>query len=412
MASVNLYLKDKKAVNKTRVYVVLTARGGVKIQIPSNHSINPKHWSKKGGFVLSANPNSIEINNNLRTFKETVLNEYLKAEQKQIIVTAEYIREQLKPNKEVVTQSKVFWNVWSYYLESKKNNYKPRSFIKFKGIAKHIKNYEIYSKIPLELDTITSRTLNNIQDYFYNKANLNTQTTAKNLDLFKVFLSWALNEKYTANTAFKSFKSIKQPDALQVTLSKDDISKIEKASIDKDYLINVRELLILSTLTGLRHSDYSRISKEHIKPYESNDNRELKFILEIRMEKTDSYVKIPIIEKTKKILDKILSGEIHAISNQKMNLYIKELCEIAGINEPFEIHQYKGKISITKSIPKHELITTHTGRRTFATNLLLKGVDSAVVMKHTGHKDYKSFRKYVNIPEERELEMVAKALLG
>ena len=62
--------------------------------------------------------------------------------------------------------------------------------------------------------------------------------------------------------------------------------------------------------------------------------------------------------------------------------------------------------------PKYEYISSHTGRRTFATNLLNKGVAAEIVMNFTGHKDYKSFSKYVNIPKRTEMEIVRNALLG
>jgi len=62
------------------------------------------------------------------------------------------------------------------------------------------------------------------------------------------------------------------------------------------------------------------------------------------------------------------------ISNQKMNKYVKELCELAELDEQFEVNTFKGKIKTTTFQPKHELVSTHTGRRTFATNLLLKGL--------------------------------------
>lgn len=407
MASVNFYLKNKQAINKTRIYVVLTDIGGIKIQLPTSHSINPKHWSGKGKFVLSANSDSTNINKNINAFKKNVLNIYEEAKAKGLKASSKYIIDKLKPKEDAITESKLFWNVWSYYLIAKRNNYKPRSFVKFKSLENHLIKFEAFDKIPLELDTTTKKTLERLQDYFYNEANLNTQTTSKYIDLFKVFLNWSFDEQYTQNNSYRSFKTIKQPDSLKVILTHSDIQKIKEKKLNKQSLINVRELLILSTLTGLRYSDYSRISKEHIKT-----NDEGRKTLQIRMEKTSSLVEIPLIPESERILNKILKGEIHPITNQKMNLYVKELCKEAEINEPFEVHQYKGKITISKKVEKYELITTHTGRRTFATRLLIKGVSPHVVMNFTGHKDFRSFEKYVNIPKNVEMEIVSNALLG
>jgi len=103
-------------------------------------------------------------------------------------------------------------------------------------------------------------------------------------------------------------------------------------------------------------------------------------------------------------------GDLHSITNQRMNKYVKELCKLAEINEPFEVHRYKGRVKETGTVEKHELVTTHTGRRTFATKLLSKGVPAEIVMTFTGHRDYKSFSKYVNIPRKTEMQIVRKAL--
>jgi integrase len=89
---------------------------------------------------------------------------------------------------------------------------------------------------------------------------------AKYIETFKTFLNWTLKHRYTYNSSFKDYKVIQQPDTLKVVLTPEDISKIKKANLKgKDYLADVCVLLILSTLTGLRYSDFSRIKPEHIK---------------------------------------------------------------------------------------------------------------------------------------------------
>jgi site-specific recombinase XerD len=271
-----------------------------------------------------------------------------------------------------------------------------------------LKAFEKYGKIPLKLQTVTADTLSKLQDYFYLEANVVTQTASKYIELFKMFLNWALQNGYTDNRKFQTFKSIKQPDTLKVILTKEDIVKIKAAKLGRfDSLKNVRELLVLSTLTGLRYSDYSRIAQEHIKVAENGQK-----ILIIRQEKTGDFVELPLTKEAEKIITRLLIGKLHSISNQKMNKYVKELCKIAGVDELFEVHTFKGKMKVSKHVPKYELVTTHTGRRTFATNLLLKGIPAHVVMRFTGHKDYKSFAKYVNIPKQAEMDMVKLALVG
>lgn len=411
MATTRLLLKNPSAKGVTRIICVLTDGRETRIKIQSDYSVHPRHWGKNQN-VLSANTNAAEMNAHLITFKNKILNVYQNAKAEGLIANAEYIREQLKPKKEIINANVQFWQVWGNYLEYKKNNFKERSFVKFKALENHLKGFETHSRIPLHLNLMTADVFGRLQDYFYKVpkkgTGLNTQTTAKYIELFKMFLNWAVQHKYTDNASFQEFKAIQQPDTLKVVLTAEDVEKIKKAPLaGKNYLSNVRDLLILSILTGLRYSDYSRIKTEHIKQYEEGFKA-----LAIRQEKTNEFVEIPLTAEAESIITKLIAGDTHPVSNQRMNAYVKELCKISEVDELFEIHKFQGKHKSTKRIPKHELITTHTGRRTFATNLMIQGVSPLTVMKFTGHKDYKSFTKYVNIPKKTEMNIIRLALLA
>lgn len=88
------------------------------------------------------------------------------------------------------------------------------------------------------------------------------------------------------------------------------------------------------------------------------------------------------------------------ISGQKFNVYIKECCKIAGINTPTTISRFSGQKRIDKTVPKYELITSHTARKTFVTNSLILGMKEMVVRNITGHKKESSFKRYVKIAED------------
>ena len=71
-----------------------------------------------------------------------------------------------------------------------------------------------------------------------------------------------------------------------------------------------------------------------------------------------------------------------------MNDYLKELGELAEINDPVRETYYKGNERIDTVTPKYALLGTHAGRRTFICNALALGIPAQVVMKWTGHSDY------------------------
>lgn len=83
-----------------------------------------------------------------------------------------------------------------------------------------------------------------------------------------------------------------------------------------------------------------------------------------------------------------------------MNVYIKELGQIAGLDEQIEVVSTKGGKRIREVFRKFELITTHTARRSFSTNAYLNQIPSISIMKITGHKTEKTFLKYIKISQE------------
>ena len=221
-----------------------------------------------------------------------------------------------------------------------------------------------------------------------------------------MFLNWCVTRKYLNNEDFKNFKSIKQPDGLKVIITTEEMKRIEALKTDKSYLLNARELFVLSCDTGLRFSDYSRVDRQHLKVDQDGDN-----VLMIRQKKTSEFIEIPLTDRAYQVVCSLISGDIHAISNQKMNAYLKELCELAKIDEPFDSETWIGKNRTVEVKPKYELVSTHTGRRTFCTKLLEQGVPAQTVMEYSGHKDYKSFAKYVNIPKQTQKRSVKEALM-
>jgi len=96
------------------------------------------------------------------------------------------------------------------------------------------------------------------------------------------------------------------------------------------------------------------------------------------------------------------------ISNQKFNEYLKDLCEKAGFTEPVTLTMTKGGLKYTHTYKKNELVTVHTARRSFATNMYKAKVPTISIMKITGHRTERAFMQYIKITPEENAELVAK----
>ena len=80
-------------------------------------------------------------------------------------------------------------------------------------------------------------------------------------------------------------------------------------------------------------------------------------------------------------------------------MYLKDLLELCGINRPVTRTHYRGNERIDVTAPKWACVGTHTARRTFICNALMLGIPAEIVMKWTGHADYKSMKPYIDIAD-------------
>ena len=378
-----------------------------RVQFPTKHSINPKHWSKNANTVkrvLSAESNSVEINSYLQELSVRALKIYNDATNENIIPDARYFRDELKPKQEL--KKLTFWEAWEAFEKAKSSEVASSTLIKIKTTKKHIQKFnEEILRRSISFERIEKTTL---EDFFsFLAQSMADRSNAKYVKILKGFLNWCYDRRYMTNDRYKTYKAKGVSDTLKITLNDSELDRIRSFNYQgKEHLRNASKLFLLSCLTGLRFSDYTTIKTEHLKEQQGE------FYLSKHQAKTSDKVEIPLTPEAKEIVDAIISKEVRIITNQKMNDYLKDLCELVGIDEPFEKVTCRGGKKVVTSHPKYELISTHTGRRTFATNLMLKGVAPEIVMEFTGHKDYASFAKYVNIPKISKMQIARNAILG
>ena len=173
---------------------------------------------------------------------------------------------------------------------------------------------------------------------------------------------------------------------------------------DKAYLEPIRDVFLFCCFSGLRHSDVSNLKRSDIKGNH----------IEITTVKTADSVSIELNDITSEILMKYAevpfrnNKALPSYTNQAMNRDVKELCRLAEINEEIRITSYKGNVRTDEVYPKWQLVGTHTGRRTFIVNALSLGIPPDVVMKWTGHNDYKAMKPYIDIVDRVKVNAMTK----
>ncbi len=236
---------------------------------------------------------------------------------------------------------------------------------------------------------------------------LRNSTIQKKLGFLKWFLKWATDHGYNTTIDFKTFRpTLKTTQKKVIYLSKAELECIKSLEIPVELssLEAVRDVFFFCCFAGLRHSDVYNLRKNDVK----DDH------LEVTTIKTGDSVSIELNSVTREILHKYKDHTfpdnkvLPVIQNQPMNRHLKELCKLAGIDEKIRITTYKGNLRKDEIKEKWELIGTHTGRRTFIVNCLSLGIPPNVVMKWTGHSDYKAMKPYIDIVDSIKASEMTK----
>ena len=235
-------------------------------------------------------------------------------------------------------------------------------------------------------------------------AGFSANNVGKYVQTLKTFLNEATAKKINVKTEYQSrrFKVYKEP-ADNVYLTESELQTILDLDLSEDSrLERVRDLFIVGCWTGFRFSDMVNLHADNI----GSDN-----YIRIEQYKTGAggKVVIPCHPSIKVVLNRYGGNLPPAISNQKMNDYIKEVCQLAGINEKVSKSITKGGERITNMHKKWELVSTHTARRSFATNAYKKGIPSITIMKITGHRSEKHFLNYIKLSQEEHARIIDQA---
>lgn len=158
-----------------------------------------------------------------------------------------------------------------------------------------------------------------------------------------------------------------------------------------------RDWFVLDCYLGLRISDLRRVTMADFA------GEYFQFV----NQKTGAQVAIKINRIVKAIIKK-WKGLPPALSEKKLNEYIKEVAKSAKLNKKFIYKITKGGVLVTETLEEWQMVSSHTCRRSFITNLLKMGFAHAHVMKLAGIKRYETLMKYFKQSAEDVAEETGK----
>jgi integrase len=413
MPNVKFYLRDKKSDNETLIVLVFRFHNN-KLSYSTQKSIHPSQWdSEKQRAIISKSAINLDqnkdINSKLSQLKNDLESTYNEFDFNRIIPTVVELKNVLdKKQKRVEVIAELETITLAEYinkyitscesgakLTNKGKRYKYGSISAFISFQNHFTNYcskknKIYDFNDIDLSFYSDFILYLTDKEFF------VNTIGKQIKTLKTILNSASIEGINKNLAYKdkNFKILDE-ETYQIYLREDELDKLWKLDLAaKPTYERTRDLFLIGAYTALRYSDYSSIVKDNI----TEENK--KKYITVFPEKTSHKVVIPLKPIVISILDKYNYNLPKPISNQKSNEYLKLIGGLAEIisKEIFPITKGGKSEMITKL--KHELITTHTARRSAATNMFKAGLRAFEIMKITGHKTEHEFFKYIKISQE------------
>lgn len=390
-----------------------------RIEFTTGYRIDSAKWDAdkqrvKNGCSNKLKQSAPEINASLLEYYTEIQSIFKRFEVEDVMPTPKQIKEAFnalhkpmseepKPKKEALPCD--FFQVFDDFVEDcgRQNDWTNSTYEKFAAVKNHLMNF----REGLTFEFFDERGLNDYISYLRDVKEMRNTTIGKQLSFLKWFLRWAFKKGVHQNNAYDSYKpKFKSTQKKIIFLTWDELNRLREFKIpsNKQALERVRDVFLFQCFTGLRYSDVFNLRRSDIK----GDH------IEVTTVKTSDSLIIELNNHSKAILDKYKDVAFEddkvlpVITNQKMNDYLKELAEMAGIDEPIRQTYYKGNERIDEITPKYALLGTHAGRRTFICNALALGIPPQVVMKWTGHSDYKAMKPYIDIADDIKANAMSK----
>lgn len=398
MATIKFVLQSKS--ENSNIYVRYSIGRNQIFYRKTGFVIDAKYWSDDKGQPKPNNDELKALDSKLSKLAILVKDAYNNSISDGLTINGDWLQLQIDTfnNKTPVIDLDILTNYIQKYIDEapfKKNQKKETGLSS--GRIQNLKLFKnTIERYEAETNKGKSFLIKNVNLQFSEKYKLwlfsqkySTNYVGKNIDNLKTICFDAFKNDIETSTQLKNIKSVSENKAPEqiITLSEQEQENIKDAVLLREALINARKFLLLGCLIGQRGGDLLNITAQNIK-----DINGIK-IIELQQQKTGKLVAIPLLPEALEIIE---SGLPYKISLARFNEYIKDICEIAEINEPTT-----GKIKVTsrnpltiETKPKFKFITSHVCRRSFATNFYGR-IPTPVLMNITAHGTEKMFLSYI-----------------
>lgn len=360
--------------------------------------VNPDYWNSKKQKALPPSKENDFINTQLSLISQKISKAFLMLQVQEMEFDVEDVY--LLYTGESTKKNKSFLELLEWHNTKMEKlvgiEYAPRYYQKWKGMHLLMKDFirKTYKKSDVLLSNLTIKFLEDL-DFYMKSEKLHKQVTInKCIQRVRQIIRLAISEGYLEKDPFILYKAKRYKKEV-VYLTHEELQLVEKHSFSQTRLEQVRDMFVFCCYTGLAYAEMSNLKQEHlITGFDNN------LWISMYRKKTGKDFSVPLLDKPIQIIEKYNNPNretiLPKISNQKFNSYIKEICEIVGIEKK---------------------ISHHIGRKTFATTVLLyNDVPMEIVSELLGHSKMsitqEHYGKVVQKKVSEHMQNLTKKLKG
>ena len=393
--SILFWINSSRATNnKAELFARITVNGK-RANIGLKRKVSTTQWDTKAKKVIGNSSASREINNHINSVQAALYGIYQKLKYSEKFITAQLIKSIYNGEDE---GAKTIQDILTYHNRKIENTLAPGTIRNF-GVSENYINR--YLKQKHKTDDIYLKQLNYkfisdfetfLMNYFpkgHPKA-MSHNTVMKHLQRFRKIITLAYHLEWIEKDPFIRWKPTFEAKQREF-LSPNELSNLETYKFLVERLERVRDLFIFSCYTGISYADIIKLTNNNI--VLGIDGSKW---VSTKRQKTKTPIKIPLLEKAEFILEKYANHPVTIVSetllpvitNEKINLYLKEIADAVGI---------------TKNL------TFHMARHTFATTVTLSnGVPIETVSKLLGHTKLATTQIYARVLDKKNSDDMNK----
>lgn len=398
MATLKFILRSKN--DNSNIFVRYSINRQTRLIKKTGFIINAKDWSESLNQPIQKTTELKSLKSKLDKLSIFINDSYNNSISQGVEFTGEWLQLQIDlfNNKTPVVELDVFTNYIQKYIDE--SPYKQNAK-KELGLSKgRVQNLKLFKSTVLKYEVevlkgksiiikdINLKFVEQYKGWMFSKG-YSTNYVGKNIANIRTICLDANKNEIETSSQIKIIKGIsesKEPEDV-VILSEDEQEIIKNTPLIREALINARKFLLLGCLIGQRGGDLLNITAKNIK-----DINGIK-IIELKQQKTGKLVAIPLLPEAIEIIE---SGLPYKISLTHFNEYIKDVCEIAGLDAPtkgrIKVKQFQP--SVKDIYPKFKVISSHVCRRSFASNFYGR-IPTPVLMNITAHGTERMFLNYI-----------------